>query len=369
MGATETMRRGHSSNSVPTPGIEGSRDRGIRRSSRGRLTCRGALLLEVVLAMAILVAALGVFGAQLVSGLRMTETADLRTRAEAMLERVLALSEYDPEMQDLLLSEERTDGDFGDEYPGWTWEIDFLPIEEVAGLGQVRISVLYRSPDDVGRDSRGPQLVGQAVMLKAARAKINLVDDFGLPTEKVDELAALMPEEFDPTDFDPQKLIELATTDPQMIMTLLPALVPLLQQYFGQSGLPAGLEIPGGLEGLMGGLQSGDATGGLTQEQLGQLEGLAGELTGGGGRGGAGGHQGGAVKPPGGGPPPGAGSVTPRGGQGRGGRGGAAGRGGQAGGGSGGGAQKPPGAGAGGQPQYTIEDLMRMRDELQKGGG
>jgi len=104
--------------------------------------------------MAILVAALGVFGAQLVSGLRMTETADLRTRAEAMLERVLALSEYDPEMQDLLLSEERTDGDFGDEYPGWTWEIDFLPIEEVAGLGQVRISVLYRSPDDVGRDSR-----------------------------------------------------------------------------------------------------------------------------------------------------------------------------------------------------------------------
>jgi hypothetical protein len=337
-----------------------------------RALARAALLLEVVLSMAILVSALGVFGAQLVSGLRATQAADLRTRAGALVERVLGLVEYDPEMQDRLLTEEHIENEFGDDLPGWTYQIDFKPVEEVAGLGQICISVLFESEDDVRSDVRGGRLLGQAFLLKATRAKINLVDDFGLPQEKVDEIAALMPEGFDPTDFDPQKLIALAREDPQMIMSLLPALLPLIQQYLGQSGsLPTGFQLPAGLGGLLdGSMPGGDATGALSPQELAELEALGAGLIGGGGRGGPGGGQTrGALRPPGGGPPPGAGSVTPRSG-GRGARGGQSGGGGSSGGRSGRGARPAPG-GAGGGQHYTIEDLMRLRDQLQtqQGGG
>jgi hypothetical protein len=342
-------------------GIDGSRDRGITDGEHRR--CRAALLLEVVLAMAILVSALGVFGAQLVGGLRSTEAADLRTRADALVERVLGLVEYDPDMQDRLLTEEHLDGDFGDQYPGWTYEIDFKPIEEVAGLGQIRISVLYESEDDMRRDVRGGRVLGEMVLLKAARAKINLVNDFGVPQDKVDEIAGLMPDDFDPTDFDPQKLIALAKEDPQLVMNLLPALVPLLQQYLSQGGsLPADFQLPTGLNGLLGGGSTAD----LSPEELSELEALGAGLIGGGGSAG-GGRSGGAVRPPGGRPPPGAGSVTPRAG-GRGARGGQSGAGAPRGGRSGRGVQPPQGGPATGQ-HYTIEDLMRLRDQLQQGGG
>ncbi|HOO18147.1 MAG TPA: hypothetical protein PLU99_13715 [Phycisphaerae bacterium] len=327
-------------------------DQGTKANEKRR--GRAALLLEVVVAMAIMVGALGVLGAQLVSGLRATEAADLRTRAGALLERVLGLVEYDPELQDRLLTEERFENEFGDDLPGWFYEIEFKPIEEVAGLGQIRISVLYQSEDDA-RSGAGARLLSQTVLLKAARAKINLVEDFGLPADKLEEITALLPEGLDPTDFDPQRLIALAKADPQLIISLLPALVPLLQQYFGQGGgLPGDLQLPGG----------------FSPQDLADLEEAAGALLGGG----AGGGRGGAgVRPPPGGPPPGASTVTPRaGGRGRGGQSGAGIQSGgtRTGGGRSGRAPQPAlrqGSGPGGQ--YTIEDLMRLREELQSQGG
>ncbi len=327
------------------------REQGNKARSQG-WRGRAALLLEVVLAMAIMVGALGIFGAQLVSGLRATEAADLRTRAGALLERVLGLVEYDPELQDRLLTEERFENEFGDDLPGWFYEIEFKPIEEVAGLGQIRISVLYQSEDDA-RTGAGGRLLSQAVLLKAARPKINLVEDFGLPADKLDEITALLPEGLDPTDFDPQRLIALVNADPQLIISLLPALVPLLQQYFGQGGsLPGEFQLPSGFG---------------PQEQAELEEAVGGLLGGRAGRGGAG------VSAPAGGPPPGGGTVTPRaGGRGRSGQQGAGVQSGgtRSGGGRSGRAGQPAirqGSGPGGQ--YTIEDLMRLREELQSQGG
>lgn len=128
---------------------------------------RAALLLEVVVALAIMVAAMGVLGAQLVGGLAMTSDSDQRTRAAALADRLLALVELDSEMQELILIEEQTDGDFGDAYPGWFWEITFEPTE-VEGLGLVRVDVLYQENPEQRDSVEGATLIRRVVLLKAA---------------------------------------------------------------------------------------------------------------------------------------------------------------------------------------------------------
>jgi hypothetical protein len=311
------------------------------------------LLLEVVIALVIMVSALGVLGAQLAGGLRMTAEADDWTRAAALVDRMLALVELDPDLQDLILQEQVLDGEFGDGFPGWFWEIEFQPIEQVPGLGQIRLTILHQEDPENQDNAKGARIVRQVALLKGERAKLDLAQDFGMDEMQVEQLLAAMPTVgFDPSAMDPQVLIMLATQDPEMLLQMLPALAPLLQRYFGQA-IAAG-ELPGGLSGDGG--AGGDAglpsTGGLSPDDLaGLLDGLVGgggggaQLPGVGGQPGAG-RRGGAA------PGADAGTGTTRRPGAR--RGGAA----------------PGGAGAGGnanQPRYTIEDLMRLRDEM--GGG
>jgi hypothetical protein len=310
--------------------------------------CRAALLLEVVIALVIMVSALGVLGAQLTGGLRMTAEADDWTRAAALVDRMLALVELDPDLQELILQEQVLDGEFGDRFPGWFWEIEFQPIEQVPGLGQIRLTILYQEDIENQDNAKGARIIRQVALLKGERAKIDLVEDFGMDEMQVEQLLAAMPTVgFDPSAMDPQVLIMLATQDPEMLLQMLPALAPLLQRYFG-AAIAAG-ELPAGLSG-----DGGDAglppTGGLSPDDLaGLLDGLAGGGGGGAQLPGVGGQPGAGRR---GGAAPGAGADTTR-------RPGAR-RGGAAPGGTGGG-------GSTNQPRYTIEDLMRLRDEM--GGG
>lgn len=328
--------------------------------SRSRTGPRAALLLEVVVALAIMVAALGMLGTQLVSGLEMTSEADRQTRGAELVDRLLALIEFDPEMESRLLEEEQADGDFGDQYPGWFWEISFQPVEQVPGLGQVRATVLYQEDPDRQDSPEGARIIRQVVLLRAARGEIDLVEDFGMDEEAVAELADMLPMEFDPTAVDPQILVTLATEDPEMLMQMLPALVPLLQQYFGSGleGPAAQLLGPGGAAALgdLGG-EAGEKLQGMLGELGGQMGDLEGDLglppARGGGevRGGAGGARRGGGR---------AGASAGRGTGGR--RGGATG-------GRRGGAAGSAGTPDSGQPRYTIEDLMRLREELRGQGG
>lgn len=342
---------------------------GERRGASPRFR-RGALLLEVVVALTIVVATMGVLGSQLVSGLRLTADADQLTRAAALVDRLLALVEMDPEMRELILLEEQTDGDFGEQYPGWFWEVEFQPVEQVEGLGLVRVAVLYQEDLERVDSSDGARVVRQVVLLKAAPGQIDLVEDFGMGEEQVEELAALLPmAEFDPAAVDPQMLVAALTENPEVLLEMLPALLPLLQQYMANSGGGGGAGGgspfgPGGLAGQFGGEFAGrefaeegekDLPGGGAPA-VDDLVRLRDEMIGGaperrgGGRGGAGGARGGREG---------------RGGAGRGGRGGASGRPER------GGGRAEGGGDEGGQPRYTIEDLMRLRDEMmrQQGGG
>ena len=79
----------------------------IRQAKRQR----AALLLEVVIALTILVAAMGMLGAQLSGGLKITENARQQTRAAQLADRIMALIELDMQIAELLI-------DLNNSYPG-----------------------------------------------------------------------------------------------------------------------------------------------------------------------------------------------------------------------------------------------------------
>jgi len=329
---------------------------GNRHGIRQGTPRRAALLLEVVIALTIMVAALGLLGSQIVAGLKLTAYVDEQTRASELGDRLLALLELDPAIQAQVYAERASDGDFGEQYRGWFWRVTAETIEgDIEGLSVVTLEVLH-SPDLEHNESiDGAEVVRELHLLKADPGRIDLAEDFGVTEEQITQLMESVPlAEFDPYNLDPQALVSL---DPQMLLELLPVLMPLLQQYLGagavgmlnpnaQGGMsPQDLQrlIEQGVAQGSLGIEPGEDVGGALQDLLDQQKepGPGGGIIppsrpgGGAGRGGAG---------SGGGRPPG-----------RGGRG----------------ASGGPGSGTrqGEQPEYTIEDLMRMRDELEKKEG
>ncbi len=358
---------------------------------------RGGLLLEVLLALVIMVASLAMLGSQLVSGLKLVQFGDQQTRANELAERMLALLELDRNVMARVFVDESRDGDFGDEFPGYFWRIDLEPVLDMDGLGRLTLEILY----DENLDSPSiddAKVVRTLAMLKADPGRINFEEDFGLDAEQVEQLGAVMPlAGLDPNNFDPGALAALPT---EQLLELLPAIMPLLQQFLGNA-LPAGAEnmspeqlveflqqqapgAPGGPgnPGVPGpgGVPGGGGTGDNGDYTIDDLLRLRDELGGsdpgagpapGGGRGGRGGGGGGPGIGPGrggngGGGGPGRGGNGGGGGPGRGGNGGGGFGGGPRGGGGGDGPVQPSGVDDNGEPQYTIEDLIRLRDELNR---
>ena len=378
---------------------------------------RAALLLEVVVALTIMTAAMGILAAQLVSGMKASAYAEQQTRVSKLVDRFLALLELDQNLQKQVFLDRQTDGDFGTENPGYFWRVAVEPTD-VEGLGRVRIEILYQADEEKSEQVAGAEVVRTVALLKADPGRINLASDFGLEEEQLTQLTELQIPGLDPAKFDPQALISM---DPSELMALLPTILPLLQQALGpQAGnidptTPEGMAaLQALMEGAMGGAAgggNGDTTGGAGGDVADQLGDLIRQRAGDGGASKGGGPQAGGQKPGGGnaGGNPGGGRGGNQGGGQRAGGGGTgtgnqadqlgdlirqrAGQGGtgNTGGGkrgSGGGGKNPGGSGSGGntgggatgnKPQgsgeggkFTIEDLMRMRDEnnkKQKGGG
>ncbi|QOJ14954.1 MAG: hypothetical protein HRU75_09995 [Planctomycetia bacterium] len=337
------------------------RDLRFNRSG-SRPSRRAALLLEVVVALTIVVAALGLLGGQIAGGLKLVQDAEVQTRAGEMGDRLLALLELDQELQKRIFVDNDMDGEFGEEYPGWFWQIQLEPAA-TEGLGIVTLSVLFDSQrgDDIG-DGR---VVRRLHMLKADPGRINFENDFGVPLEQIETVTggALIPG-FDPTAFDPQALLSLP---PEQLLGLIMQLMPLLQQLPGGAGL---LSQFGGAEGgpaspeqfreMLQGAAAGGALPGLpgatprapagARDSGGNRDSVAGDLS----------PDGAPNQPATPNAPtirPGNRSGAPRGGAVPG--GGAGNRGAGGGGGNRGGTSVQTG---GGEPRYTIEDLMRLRE-------
>ena len=165
---------------------------------------RGVLLLEVVVALAILVAAMGLLGAQLVAGLRMTADAEELTRASQLADRVLAFLELDPNTVERFVEYREVDGDFDEQYPGWFWRAVSEDLEEVEltdeiteepRLSRVTIQILHQRDPDRLDDIDDALIVRQLHLLKAARGTIDLERDFGVPAENAEMLKANLPPE------------------------------------------------------------------------------------------------------------------------------------------------------------------------------
>lgn len=196
---------------------------------------RAALLLEVVIALTIMVAAIGLLGAQLVNGLRMTAHGDLHTRAVELTDRILALLELDPQTQERVFLDEETEGDFGEQFRGWHWRV-FVEETDVIGLGQVTIQILYQADAERHDDIDDAKVVREVHLLKADPGRIDLAEDFGVPEEVVDELLANFPAAGEDGTLDLQALLNEFSNDPLALLAFLAE----IQQFLGDAGLGGG---------------------------------------------------------------------------------------------------------------------------------
>ncbi len=135
IGALSRMREITSINFVLEPSLIRGSDLGAGccrrlrgRSVRGRIPAQsGAVLLEVVVALGLLIAGLALVGMQINQGLQAARECDLRTRAMMLVDTKFA------ELLSGVLKPERDDdvlvGDFGVVYPGFGWMMEFEETE------------------------------------------------------------------------------------------------------------------------------------------------------------------------------------------------------------------------------------------------
>lgn len=333
-----------------------------------RKTGRASLLLEVVVALTVLVTAMGLLGAQLSGGLNMTAYARDQLAASQVADRILALIEFDPETQERLFSGEQDEfeDEFGqsededalwrvkDQFPGYFWRVTVQPLEPDdpdPQIKQVVVEILHQDHPEDYDTIDGARLVRRLAFLRARPTTIDTeelnldeldpeaLEGMGLPPEVTGQLPDLMSllSMYDTGQgIDLQRLI--AMVDQETLQQYMPIIQALLAQNGG--GIPAEWQQF---------LQQG--AGGLTEQlsEEGALEQIQEAVGGGapprrgpgrapGARRGGGGRGGNPATPP----------PSGRGGGGR--RGGS----------------RAGGSGQGGA--YTIEDLMRMRDEARGGG-
>ncbi len=266
------FRVGTRSLAEPVPsGVEGLEMTGELKPWATR-TCRfharAVLLLEVVVALAVMVSAMGLLGAQLVGGIKMTMYAEEQTRATQLADRMLAVLELDPNTLQRFFEDREIDGDFDEQYVGWFWRATVEELPDDENLGRVTIEILHQRGYDSREDIEDAQVVRTLHMLKANPGRIDLAEDFGIPEEHLETLREVMPD-LDPAALDPLALVSL---DPETLLELLPVILPLLQQ-FGMDKLPQGV-TPDMLNDLLGGgFSPGDLSGLISGADLGSLGG------------------------------------------------------------------------------------------------
>jgi hypothetical protein len=249
---------------------------------------RAALLLEVLVALTIMIGAMGLLGAQLVNGLKMTGQGDRLTRAIELSDRILALIELDPQTQERVFLDEESEGDFGEQFRGWHWRA-WVDETDMDGLGLVNIEILYQANPDDWDQIDGAEVVRAIHLLKADPGRIDLAEDFGVPLEVVEGLLTNFPAFSENGTLDLQALLVEFSSDPLALLEFLNE----IQTYLGDAGIggAGGQVSPDMLQQLLNRFGGGEIDPGALNEALGGqgLENIpaipAGGAAGGGGRG------------------------------------------------------------------------------------
>ncbi|MEW6198653.1 MAG: hypothetical protein AB1601_08340 [Planctomycetota bacterium] len=320
---------------------------------------RSAVLLEVVIALTVLVAAMGLLGAQLAGGLEMTAFSEEQLRAALLAEHLVALVRLDPRLAALMKENETLEYACTDEtplgyalapLPGTFWRIVHEPVnrEDQETLRRVVIEILRQPDQDRLDSSEGAEVVRQLVMLKAAPPKVDLVEQGGMTEAAAEILRGLVPiPGFDPRAVDFQQLMTMLDED--TLAQLMPYMDTVLGQL-GGGGVPAQWAQYADQFGVGGRGDGGAGPGGANTDANALADMIRQAVEAAGGMPPPGPPPGpfrpGGGRPPA--PPPNEGEPSPG---------------------------PPPGfdvgQGSGPNGEYTIEDLMRLRDayERQQGGG
>jgi hypothetical protein len=318
---------------------------------------RAGLLFEVVMAMTVLVTAMGFLGAQLCTGLNMTTYAEDQMRAAQVADYVLALVEFDLDTQALVFTdEEENEYEFPDtaeetaywrlpeRFPGYFWRVRVEPAEPnrpETELQLVTVEILYQSDPDLRDSIDDAKLQRQVSFLHATPPRID-TSALQLGGEGLDnlpdELTGLLPDLLGMLDGAEAGGLSIHELVSMLDAETMQQFMPLLQQLMGGEFGDLSSADLNNLISQMGG--GGFTSSGGLQQFMPGFTGGAGEGRGGRGSGGNSGSGGGA---------------------------GSGGRGAQGGGQNAGG----DGAGRGGRNSggITLEDLIRMRDEMQRQEG
>lgn len=197
----------------------------MSRARRHSVRVRAALLLEVVVALTVLVAVLGLLGAQLVNGLKMLDQAREQYRATQLVERPLMKLDLDDLDVEQFLADREAQGDFDIQYPGWFWRAT-AEETDIPGLWRVTLEILHQRDPEQLDDIDSARVVQTVHLLKAQPVRVSLVRDFGMTEEQAQQLADALPVDFDPLDFNPAEIAN--ALDAETLLEAMPALMPLM---------------------------------------------------------------------------------------------------------------------------------------------
>ncbi len=241
---------------------------------------RGAVLLEVVVSISILLMSMAVVGLVFRNGQLSIHRAERITRAMLLTEQLLV--ELDTNI--LELDEQELVGWFDVEAEdGMAYRIEINPDINHEGLLRVNLDVFLGDPD--GADGERMRILSTHVF-RPLPMGLDFERDFGFDQEQIDQLTDAIPggvAVLDPTNFDPR---DLAGLDLDTLVEILPALMEALGLSLGSAQLTQLMQAAS--QGDVGSLQAmGQAAGvntgaGALQPAAGGLGGRAGGNRGGG---------------------------------------------------------------------------------------
>ncbi len=202
------------------------------RNSRRR---RGALLLEVILALTILFMGMSLIGIQLQTSIKIGYDNERRTQALLLAEAKLAqLDSGAINLQREMGADGVMEGDFGRSFPGFFFRFTMVEHDDLEDIFEVTTEILYGPPEDdlEPGDIEDAKAVLVLYSFRATPPTLNLQRDFGVSDEQIEELAASLPPDLDPLDFSPAAFAEM---DLATLMELMPQLLEIFGQGFGFS--------------------------------------------------------------------------------------------------------------------------------------
>lgn len=153
---------------------------------------RGAVLLEVLISMALLVFGMAVVGMQINTGLAAARHADLATRAMMLAEA--KMSELSAGVVRPESNQQEMMGDFGVLYPGFTWRLEFkttdvptfLMVTLKIGFNEKAVEEQIASPmQELEFERPGTTVVQTVYRLMPVPADLNLERDFGITQDEI----------------------------------------------------------------------------------------------------------------------------------------------------------------------------------------